>query len=565
MNSYPKHEKRNIRLLDGLWDFAFLGEKVPLNEELYHQIHFTEKMIVPSAFDATPGYAGVRGTFAYRTYCKMTPGMSSRLRFHGMGMWCRVYVDGERLQECSLPYSGFWVDVPESENIVRELVVLVDNRFDYERVPLQKPYFDFYAFGGLFRSVEWHEYERFCIDRAKVESVDAGLKVTVGFHGVCPDQVDLAIKVNDNNEQEFEEVRLKENLAVLTLDFLTLDCGELASWSPESPVLHTLTVRTNHDDIIERFGLRQLDIQDGRICLNGKPQKLLGYCRHETHPQFGPALPGQLLLNDLLTLKDMGCNFVRGAHYPQDQRFLDLCDELGLMVFEESLGWQDRERDFQNPHFVAQQEEQTRLMVRNSINHPSVIMWGFLNEGYSHLECSKAVYRRLADAIREEDSSRFVTYASNRPFEDVNFDLADIISINTYPGWYGEEDNFDPVTEIVPKLQAIMAHLEEAGQSDKPFLVSEIGAGAIYGWRDAHKAHWSEEFQAEHLQTVCKEVVSNDKIAGVALWQFCDGRTYNGARALSRPRAFNNKGTLDEYRRPKLAYENVKRIFKGQE
>jgi len=150
---------------------------------------------------------------------------------------------------------------------------------------------------------------------------------------------------------------------------------DLDPWSPSDPKLHTLRVRTNGDDIIERFGIRELKIDDGKMLLNGEPLKLLGYCRHEAHPQFGPALPEQQLLHDLQILKDLGCNFVRGAHYPQDQRFLDLCDELGFLVKEESLGWNAPVEDFQNPVFCDLQEQQTRLMVRNSINHPSVIIF----------------------------------------------------------------------------------------------------------------------------------------------------------------------------------------------
>lgn len=81
------------------------------------------------------------------------------------------------------------------------------------------------------------------------------------------------------------------------------------------------------------------------------------------------------------------------------------------------------------------------------------------------------------------------------------------------------------------------------------------------GWRDALHAHYSEEYQAEYLETVCREVMTNPGILGVSLWQFCDCRTYAGAMALGRPRTFNNKGTFDEYRRPKQAAQVVKAAF----
>jgi beta-glucuronidase len=194
-----------------------------------------------------------------------------------------------------------------------------------------------------------------------------------------------------------------------------------------------------------------------------------------------------------------------------------------------------------------------------------VALWGFLNEGASHKPESRAIYERLATTLRALDSTRLVTYASMHPLDDLNLDLVDVVSINCYPGWYAQDKELvAPSDEIVPRLDAIRASLEKRGFGGKPFLVSEIGAGAIYGWRDPLHAHWSEEYQQEYLREVCEEVVKNPAIAGVALWQFCDGRTYASARALMRPRAFNNKGTLDEYRRPKLAYGTVRRIFRQE-
>lgn len=556
--AYPRYQKRTVQNLNGTWDFAFLGEDVSLEDDLIDIAIFNEKMVVPSAIDASPAYAGCRGTFAYKTEITVTPETSGRIRFNGLGMWCRVYVDGQELHECTLPYSGFWVDVPASTNEKREIIVIIDNRFDKIRVPLQSQYFDFYAYGGIFRSVEWHEYKEFCIQRATISQVDEMICAEIILHGNTPNTIDIQVLLNDEAAENFTKIDIKDNKATVSIPK-----KEMELWTPASPILHTMHITIGEDDIIERFGLRELSVEDGNIHLNGEPIKLLGYCRHEAHPQFGPALPHQQLLNDLQTLKDLGCNFVRGAHYPQDQRFLDLCDELGFLVLEESLSWQASIKNFQNPKFCALQEEQTRLMVRNSINHPSVIIWAFLNEGDSNSEHSKALYKRLADCVREEDSTRLVSFASNHPFDELNFDLCDVVCVNIYPGWYNHK-NIDPLGDIVPVINSVMDSLEEQGVGDKPFILSEIGAGAIYGWRDSHNAPWSEGFQEQHLEIVCREVVENKKIAGVSLWQFCDCRTYSNAGALGRPRAFNNKGTLDEFRRPKSVYATVKKIFRQE-
>jgi len=141
------------------------------------------------------------------------------------------------------------------------------------------------------------------------------------------------------------------------------------------------------------------------------------------------------------------------------------------------------------------------------------------------------------------------------------------IFVNIYPGWYADSDGPErPLGDIVPRIRELLAHLAASPETaGKPVLISEIGAGALYGWHDAHRTHWSEEYQSDLLEIVCREVVGNKDLLGVALWQFCDGRTYANPRALTRPRAFNNKGLFDEYRRPKLAAETVKRIFRKAE
>ena len=99
----------------------------------------------------------------------------------------------------------------------------------------------------------------------------------------------------------------------------------------------------------ERVGIRQVAIAGQQILINGEPVRLLGYCRHEAHPEFGHGLPGAIQIADLQLLQDLGCNFVRGSHYPQDQRFLDLCDEAGICVWNEVIGWQHTAEHLNDP------------------------------------------------------------------------------------------------------------------------------------------------------------------------------------------------------------------------
>ena len=556
---YPRFIERKVNILDGFWDFSFLGNNIDI-ADLPSKFNFDTLMTVPGAFDASPAYAGKRGTAVYRTFCSITPGCRSKLHFHGTGIWVRIIVDGKVIKECALPYSGFEVEVPPSDSSTRELCVVIDNRFDFERAPLQEQFFDFYAYGGIFRSVEWHELGEYSINRAQITTIDVAsgtIKVNVSLTGKVPDWVDLALSVNNKQKLKLTNQKVTDD----TVNF-ELKLDNTTPWNSSNPYLHEIHISTGTDDIIERFGLRIIEVKNRKIILNGEDIKLLGFCRHESHPQFGPALPDTQLISDLQIMKDLNCNFIRGSHYPQSQNFLDLCDEMGFLVMEESLGWQQDVRHFKSTEYFDRCVEQTRLMVENSFNHPSVIFWGFLNEAYSDKPESRKIYEALTNTLKNADRTRPIGFATCRFENDINLDLADIICINMYPGWYTGSKETAPSQEIKPAIRDVIKRIDAAGQADKPFILSEIGVGAIYGWHDNLRGHWSEEYQSDCFTEICEEVVENEKINGVALWQFCDCRTANYAeKALARPRAFNNKGILDEYRRPKMAYTNVKKVF----
>lgn len=556
LKPYPRHQLRKVHLADGIWDFTFLGD-VTCDEIDLSRVDYDDSMPVPAAFDAMPAYAGRRGLAVYRTKLHASPGRALRLNFEAVSLWCRVYLDGLLLGEHACGYTGFWVEAPASEAPDRELVVVVDNRFDFQRSPLHEHYFDFYQWGGIIRSVWIHEVGDSFLKAAFVRTTDAvagDVHVQVQIEGA--NGVPLTVEMDGQPVGSYlASARMEMRLRV----------PEPRSWSPDAPHLHLLCLRLGDDDMIIRFGLRTVEARDGRIMLNGRPVGLRGYNRHESHPQFGPALPLSLLVADLQQLRDLGANFVRGSHYPQDQRFLDLCDEMGFLVWEEGLGWGQRARQLKDAGFRKAHLAMVEEMVCASRNHPCIILWGVLNEAGSNEDCARPVLEESINLIRRLDPARPVAYATMFPLEDLCYDLADVIAHNIYPGWYGCEDVEDPLSLIVPHIHKCIAHVDALGHAAKPYLISEIGAEGLYGWHDALNGFFTEEYQAAYLETVLREVAINDRISGVALWHFSDARTYVGGRALVRPRAFNNKGTVDEYRRPKRAYEHVKRLWRKEE
>lgn len=555
MKTYPLYKKRKLINLNTIWNFKFL-ENVEYEKFDVSSVEYDDRLPVPSAFDAFPAYNGKRGLGVYRCFVDVPQHTDAVLKIGAAGMYCKVFIDDEIVGEHYSAYTAFECKVPVSEKLTRELVVMTCNRFDYEIYPLQEIFFDFYAYGGIFRNVELQLLpDGELIDWVGVDTLDyktGKVKVTVKSSR-CQK---ISIDVDGELEYEFDNVDFSSGQSEFELNLKGLKL-----WSPGSPYLHTLTVDNGVDSITVRFGIRQVWAEKGEIILNGNPVKLLGFCRHEAHPQYGPALPYQQLIADLQMLRDMGCNFVRGSHYPQDPRFLTLCDEMGFLVLEESMGWGQKVKHFTDKKFIDAQLKQTEEMLMASYNNPSIILRGFLNEGESNVEECRECYEALTKLVREKDPFRLVTYASNKELKDRFLELVDVICFNIYPAWYCDINDENPLEQITERITKSIDGLKELGLSDKPFIISEIGAGAIYGWRDPICAHWSEEYQDEYLKIVCNEVISNESIAGVALWQFCDCRTYRGAGALGRPRAFNNKGIVDEYRRPKLAYKSVKKIF----
>ena len=307
------------------------------------------------------------------------------------------------------------------------------------------------------------------------------------------------------------------------------------------------------DDLTDRVGFREVRTQGKDILLNGKKLQIKGFYRHEDHPQFGCALPLSAIMQDLQLARDMGANSIRTSHYPNDELFLDLCDELGILVWEENHARGLSEEQMKNPTFERQCEACIREMIAAHYNHPSIYIWGILNECASDTEYGRECYKTQLELIKSLDVTRPRSFSSCRFKTDICFDLVDVVSYNIYPKWYHN-------TPVAEYLDDLYKWVQTTGGAGKPFLITEVGAGAIYGYRTPAKVKWSEEYQVLALEEQLGAILSYKDCSGVYIWQFCDVRVTNDWWN-TRPRTMNNKGIVDEYRRPKLSYETVKRIF----
>ncbi len=499
---------------------------------------------------------------------ELAPGCRGCLRFGAVSIGAKVVVDGGWLGRNTCGYAPFTVDVPAGAG-PRELIVVADNRFDAERTPMHEPSFDFYQHGGILRPARLDHLPDSHPSVARFSILptsgyrEGAVEFRVNVDGPPPDGHVLEFRLDG------EVVRQVPCPPPGEKTIFDACVRNPKLWSLESPHLHEAEVRLIApdgravDDAVDSFGLRRVEVIGGKLMLNGDALQLRGFNRHEWHPSCGSATSEAQMASDLALLRHAGCNFVRGCHYHQDQRFLDLCDRMGMLVWEENLGWGQSEQVLCDPNFRDHHRQALAAMVEASMNHPSVILWGFLNEGRSDLPVTEEIYAESFQLIREMDPTRLVTYATNRPGTDRYLSLCDIISLNLYPGWYSDPGHPDPVALIAPAFDTHLADLHARGFADKPVLISEIGVECLYGWRDSHGDFFSEAFQARYLSEACRAALADARFCGIAIWHFADTRTCSGGFALGRPRTFNNKGVLDEFRRTKEAYEAVRKVFCG--
>lgn len=544
---FKTHNIRNTYEADCLWDFETADGS------------YKGKITVPTAWETIPELVNYKGKATYTKI--MNLGGNVRFVFKGVSHTADVYVDGKHVKHHYNAYTPFYADV-YLENGNHEIKIEVDNAYGEDSALHVEN--DYYTFGGIVRPLIIEELDDVIINYIHFtpSKLDGKwyAKTEVCLESKCESLCEYSLVLElDGKEFHTEKITLssKEKTA-FTNEFAFEDITE---YSMDNPKLYTLaaTLYKNGnatDDLIDKVGFREITTHGKELLLNGNPIKLMGFNRHECYNSLGSSVPLQAMMRDLALIKEAGANSLRTCHYPNDELFLDLCDEMGIMVWEEGHARGLDAKQMQNPNFIPQSLNCIEEMIENHYNHPSIIMWGILNECVSDTQFGRECYKTLYNKIYSMDKSRPKTSASNRSKTDICFDLEEIVSINLYPLWYTSQ-----LYSVSEGINDIKNHMKETGTDNKPFIISEIGAGAIYGYRNENKCKWSEERQAEILEKQLTTTLEDDDVCGVFVWQFSDVRV-DESWFFSRPGSNNNKGIVDEYRRKKLAFNTVKSIFK---
>ncbi len=335
---------------------------------------------------------------------------SASLRFEGIASQAKVYGDGLLLYTHTGGYLPFEVPLGKKSSIL--ITVVVDSRED-ETVPPFGGSIDYLTFGGIYReaSIVLHLEQR--ILSLLVESQNPE---EVHFRGMTAsaDGLNYTARILDGEKELYriEDLLLHE-------DFES-GCTSLSlqSWSPENPKLYTFELSLENGETRSvRFGSRSVCFAKDGFYLNGKKRKLIGLNRHQSYPYVGYAMPESGQREDALRLKELGVDLVRTSHYPQHPSFLDACDELGLLVFEEIPGWQHLSG---NEKWRQLCLENVEGMIVRDFNHPSIILWGVrINESGDDDELYAATnaLARKFDPNRQTGGVR--NFAKSSLLEDV--------------------------------------------------------------------------------------------------------------------------------------------------
>ncbi|MGA7965855.1 MAG: glycoside hydrolase family 2 TIM barrel-domain containing protein, partial [Gammaproteobacteria bacterium] len=368
---------------------------------------------------------------------------------------------------------------------------------------------------------------------------------------------------NNVVQKKATNLRLKEGDNTINQAFKSISNPHL--WSPGDPYLYRVVSQIFDrrsgkvlDEISNPLGLRWFKFDaDNGFFLNGKHMKLIGANRHQDYPGMGNAVPEHLQIRDIELLKKMGANFIRISHYPQDPVILQECDKLGILA---SVEIPIVNTITESDAFTNNCEHMMTEMIRQNFNHPSVIIWAYMNEvllvpRFRHDPARQKIYfkhvydlaEKLETLARKEDPFRYTMI----PFHDY-FDIyykTGLTSVpmidgwNQYEGWYGHD------------ITGVQRFLDRAHKliPDKPIFVTEYGAGADPRLHSFHpeRFDFTVEYQTYFHKYFLNSIMKRPFVAGSSLWNLSDFGSEGRGDAVPH---INNKGMLGYNRVPKATY-----------
>ena len=462
------------------------------------------------------------------------------LYFGAANYIANVYLNGKLLGNHEGGFTPFSFDITDKLNEGNNFVIVrVNNKRIPEGVPTVNS--DWWNYGGITRDVMLVETPAVSVDDYRLQLPKGEYRQLSGYVQTNVKQAGVEVTVSIPELKINHKVATDENgRAALAIPATP----EL--WSPENPKLYDVIFTCGEERIADRIGFRQIETRGKSIYLNGQKTFFRGISIHEEAPFRQGRVASEAECRTLLGwAKELGCNFVRLAHYPHNEPMVRIAEEMGLMVWDEipvywTIHWE-------NPDTFKNASTQLQDMIERDKNRCAVVVWSIANET-PHSEARDNFLGALARQVREADDVRLVSMAmevSWKPnnvcsVEDNMHEYVDIISFNCYIGWYGGK-----VSDCETRKWEI--------PYDKPFFVSEFGGGALYGLHGDIDERWTEEYQEELYKQTVAMYDRAEGFSGMSPWILVDFRS--ARRQLHGVQDFfNRKGLISDNGQKKKAF-----------
>lgn len=575
---------RTAMRLDGMWKFQIDWDEKGDEEKWQNGIPGDETIPVPASFQDFYTDKRVReftGDIWYESTVFIPSGMKGSdvfLRFGAATHRAWVFLNGEKVGEHEGGFLPFLVDITGASRYgeKNKLVVKVNNELTETNIPcgrtitlsdgrkMTKPYFDFYNYSGLQRSVYLISTPKnsiFDIDlNYKVEHSDAEISYEVRTKG--EGDVSLALYDEDGNAVASIEGRKGT---------FTLKNAHL--WQVRNAYLYNLKVELkDRDELLDVYelpiGIREVKIEGTSFLINGSPVYLKGFGKHEDSDIVGRGFNIGVMKRDFELMKWIGANSFRTSHYPYDEEIYRMADREGFLIIDEvpAVGLFESLVNFLDagtgkgaksffskpttPILLKSHLRAVEEMIARDKNHPSVIAWSLLNEPESTDENSVPYFKEVFEKAHELDPQKrprtFAMESNSSTTRCKCHHFSDFISLNRYYGWYilgGYE-----ISEAEIKFRKEMDDWA-ALNLNKPFIFSEYGADTMPSEHKLPSVMWSQEYQCEVLNMLHSVFDSYDFVKGEQIWNFADFQTTEGLMRVNG----NKKGVFTRQRQPKDA------------
>lgn len=490
------------------------------------------------------------GTVWYRNIFDYKPAPDKRVfvYFGAANYDAVVGLNGKKIARHVGGYTPFNVEVT---GMLKEegnsLIVKVDNKRHTDGVPTLNS--DWWNYGGLTRSVLLVETPMTFIRDYSVQLKQDNPKMVEGWVRLDGEQSEQNVVV------EIPELKSKVIVRTDKDGYASFEMKVKPQyWCPENPKLYDVILSSETDSVKDRIGFRTIETRGTEILLNGEPVFCKGVSIHEEMPYSasGRAYSEEHARTLLGWAKEMGCNFVRLAHYPHNEHMVRVAEEMGLMVWSEiPVYWTIQ---FDNPQTYANAESQLVDMITRDKNRANVIIWSVANEtphGVARLEFLK----RLISKTREMDPTRLVSAAMEKDnidattvtVKDELIEYVDLISFNQYVGWY------DGTSEKCDRMNWVF-------DVKKPVFISEFGGGAVYGRHGDVSERFTEEYQEDLYQRSVNMMDRIEGLAGTTPWILKDFRSPR-RQIVGIQDDFNRKGLISDQGGKKKAFYVMKKWY----